>query len=138
MKSTSITVLIGIIGCTLVPLVSPAQAAKFNETIIYSFCSGGYPCVDGQWPQAGLIDVKGTLYGTTVFGGAHADGAVFAVNADTGAETVIYSFCSQRSGNACPDGSLPEASLIDVNGILYGTTTEGGGADDGTVFSIDP
>ena len=137
MKITSITAFIGIVGFTLVPPVSAAQPAKFKETVVYSFCGGGCPCADGEWPSASLIDVKGTLYGTTVFGGADADGAVFAVNQDTGAETVLYSFCSQGSGGNCLDGELPEASLIEVNGTLYGTTAWGGSGGDGTVFSID-
>jgi hypothetical protein len=36
-------------------------------------------CTDGQYPDAGLIDVKGTLYGTTREGGASGLGTVFAV-----------------------------------------------------------
>ncbi len=34
---------------------------------------------DGQQPSAGLIDVKGTLYGTTSLGGPDGDGTVFAL-----------------------------------------------------------
>jgi uncharacterized repeat protein (TIGR03803 family) len=30
-------------------------------------------------PDANLIDVKGTLYGTTFAGGAYGDGTVFAI-----------------------------------------------------------
>ncbi len=36
-----------------------------TESVIYSF--KGYP-YDGETPDAGLIDVKGTLYGTTEYG----------------------------------------------------------------------
>jgi uncharacterized repeat protein (TIGR03803 family) len=35
-----------------------------------------------------VIDVKGTLYGTTAFGGAYGNGTVFALNAATGAQNV--------------------------------------------------
>ena len=50
---------------------------------------------------------------------------------------LIYTF-SQQSG---ADGGLPEASLIDLKGMLYGTTSVGGtgGCDDqgcGTVFAV--
>jgi uncharacterized repeat protein (TIGR03803 family) len=56
---------------------------------------------------------------------------VFAVDASTGAETVLHSF----GGSA--DGTLPYASLIDVKDTLYGTTSYGGAHGDGTVFSLD-
>jgi uncharacterized repeat protein (TIGR03803 family) len=116
------------------------------ETVLYSFCSQPN-CTDGTALDAGGIDVNGTLYGTTAIGGANCQaiggcGTVFAVNPNTGAETVLYSFCGQQN---CTDGFLPQAGLIDVGGILYGTTT-GGGANCqrndfggcGTVFALDP
>ena len=53
----------------------------------------------------------------------------------TGAETVLYSFCSQTG---CADGANPYGTLIDVKGKLYGTTGAGGDAGKGTAFSIDP
>ncbi|MGA8797360.1 MAG: choice-of-anchor tandem repeat GloVer-containing protein [Candidatus Cybelea sp.] len=36
------------------------------------------------------------------------------------------------------DGKYPYASLINVNGALYGTTTGGGAKNYGTVFSLSP
>jgi len=109
------------------------------ETVLHSFGTSGGDGADG-W--ASLIDVNGTLYGTTCCGGANANGGtVFAINRKTGAETVVYSFCSQTN---CTDGAGPLASLIEVNGALYGTTSVGGANEDcvgfgcGTVFSVDP
>jgi uncharacterized repeat protein (TIGR03803 family) len=104
-----------------------------KETVLYSFCSIA-SCKDGAYPIAGLIDVKGTLYGTTNIGGANGDGTVFSIT-PSGKETVLYSF-----GAGSYDGENPEAALLDVNGTLYGTTY-GGGANGcldgcGTVFSI--
>jgi uncharacterized repeat protein (TIGR03803 family) len=93
---------------------------------------------DGANPVASLIDVKGTLYGTTEEGiGTGSEnsgyGTVFSIST-TGTENVLYNF---PYGGA--DGTAPAASLIDVNGILYGTTVAGGvyhyGAN-GTAFSI--
>ncbi len=102
------------------------------ETVLYSFCVLKY-CADGYGPLGGLIEVNGTLYGTTGSGGAHAKGTVFAVDPTTGAESVIYSFCSAQN---CVDGSEPQSGLIDVKGSLYGTTVSGGSANGGTVFSL--
>ena len=86
---------------------------------------------DGANPYAGLVDVKGTLYGTTTAGGANLVGTVFAI-APSGAETVLHSF--EGSG----DGSSPYGGLVDVSGMLYGTTLDGGAHNQGTVFTITP
>jgi uncharacterized repeat protein (TIGR03803 family) len=115
------------------------------EKTLHTFCSQSR-CADGDSPVAGLIDVKGMLYGTTIRGGntgcdGDGCGTVFSIDPNTGAEKVLYSFCSQPN---CADGGLPQASLIDVNGTLYGTTVDGGGTGCGndqgcgTVFSLDP
>lgn len=109
------------------------------ETVAYSFCSQAN-CPDGETPAAALIDVNGTLYGTTLYGGAHGGGTVFAFNPNTGAETVPYSFCLQSN---CADGIGPYSALINVNGTLYGTTIIGGAnyngqGEGGTVFSLNP
>jgi uncharacterized repeat protein (TIGR03803 family) len=99
------------------------------ETVLHSFGNGS----DGQAPLAGLIDVKGTLYGTTYGGGAFGQGTVFALDAGTGAEKVLYSFCSQAG---CSDGRNPAGGLINVKGTLYGTTILSN--DFGAVFALDP
>jgi uncharacterized repeat protein (TIGR03803 family) len=117
------------------------------ETVLYSFCSR-HRCADGAWPVASLIDVSGTLYGTTWYGGTNSNselcdgggtvgcGSVFSLSLATGEEKALYSFCSQKN---CADGGLPKAGLIDVGGVLYGTTGEGGSyGGGGTVFSLDP
>ncbi|MGA2759433.1 MAG: hypothetical protein ABSF08_03800, partial [Candidatus Cybelea sp.] len=44
-------------------------------TLFYSFKGGAG---DGANPWAGLVNVKGTLYGTTYDGGANDNGAVFS------------------------------------------------------------
>ncbi len=100
-------------------------AATAGYISLYSF--GKRPS-DGQQPRAGLIDVSGTLYGTTYAGGVYSDGTVFSVGT-TGTEKVLYSFHGER------DGANPSASLLNVKGALYGTTEYGGGdAGLGTVF----
>ncbi|HEX4158175.1 MAG TPA: hypothetical protein VHY79_06845 [Rhizomicrobium sp.] len=52
---------------------------------------------------------------------------------NTGAEKVLYSFCSLTN---CTDGATPFANLIAVNGVLYGTTYTGGTNGDGAVFAL--
>jgi uncharacterized repeat protein (TIGR03803 family) len=89
---------------------------------------------DGAYPAAGVIDVNGTLYGTTQLGGGSGvgHGSVFSIDPATHAEAVIYAF------KGFPDGNEPAAPLIEVNGMLYGTTILGGTRNDGTVFSVAP
>ena len=94
---------------------------------LYSF--GAAP--DGDRPDAALIAVKGTFYGTTGEGGVHDRGTVFSLTT-SGTENVLHSF---GKGN---DGRQPQASLIEVKGRLYGTTKGGGKYGRGTVFSITP
>lgn len=99
-----------------------------SEHVVYSF--KGVP--DAYNPTASLLDLNGTLYGTTQVGGEYGYGAVFAVTT-SGAEHVLYSF---RGGS---DGWAPFASLTAVNGALYGTTFNGGSRCKigcGTVFRV--
>jgi uncharacterized repeat protein (TIGR03803 family) len=50
-------------------------------TTLYSFCSQGYPCMDGASPDAGFVqDTNGNLYGTTLAGGAVNEGTVFGLS----------------------------------------------------------
>jgi uncharacterized repeat protein (TIGR03803 family) len=98
-----------------------------KERVLYSF---GASSNDGLNPYANLIIVHGTLYGTTVNGGAYGEGTVFALT-KTGVEHLLYSF-----GAASGDGANPRGGLIFVRGTLYGTTISGGSSGDGTVFGV--
>jgi uncharacterized repeat protein (TIGR03803 family) len=82
---------------------------------LYRFNGSG-----GAQPEASLINVNGTLYGTTNYGGKYGFGTVFSITT-AGSEKVLHSF----KGGA--DGSSPQSGLLDVNGTLYGTTSLGGG-----------
>ena len=74
--------------------------------------------------------MKGTLYGTTWWGGlACSCGAIFEISL-SGKERTLYRF---KGGT---DGARPAAGLINVNGTLYGTTSQGGASNDGTIFKI--
>lgn len=93
--------------------------------MLYAFAGG----TDGANPAASLIDVGGTLYGTTYSGGQGGCGTVYQVT-QGGAEVVLYAF---KCGT---DGANPEANLLDVGGTLYGTTLNGGANASGTVFAV--
>jgi uncharacterized repeat protein (TIGR03803 family) len=99
------------------------------ETIIYHFL--GRP--DAVGPTGGLIYRDGILYGTSGGGGANNMGAVFAIDLATKTETVLYSF----TGADGLDGVNSQAKLVYRGGYLYGTTTDGGTANDGIVFKVN-
>ena len=104
-------------------------------TTLYSFCSLGYPCTDGAYPDAGLVQAaNGDLYGTTGIGSANnlKYGTVFKITPG-GTLTTLHSF-------NYTDGEGPFAGLVQAaNGDLYGTTSSGGANGYyGTVFKITP
>jgi uncharacterized repeat protein (TIGR03803 family) len=108
-------------------LLSSATASAANFATLYSVTGSS----DGAG-GSGLLDVGGTLYGATRGGGTLGLGTVFALNPVTRVEKVLYSF---TGGN---DGISPNGTLIDVGGMLYATTANGGTFSEGTVFSVDP
>ena len=98
-----------------------------KETVLHNFKGKA----DGASPIAGLVrGPRGTLYGTTVEGGASNYGTVLKLN-KAGKETVLHSFNRQ-------DGSYADAGLLrDSAGNLFGATVKGGTANLGTVFELD-
>jgi uncharacterized repeat protein (TIGR03803 family) len=114
-------------GCGTVFKITPTG----RLITLYSFGDGA----DGYAPSAGLIQATdGNFYGTTQYGGANfGDGTVFRITPD-GALTTLYTF---GPGNSFVDGGYPAATLVQgTDGNLYGSTRDGGGADDGTIFMI--
>jgi uncharacterized repeat protein (TIGR03803 family) len=76
------------------------------------------------------VDAKGDLFGTTILGGADNDGTVWEIAAGTNTIDVLASFDGA-------DGNRGGAGLtIDGDGDLFGTTSQGGASNDGTVFEV--
>ncbi len=88
---------------------------------------------DGARPNAGLVQgPDGTLYGTTQYGGAAGNGAVFRIQPDGSGYSTLFS--CQFSGG---DGYLAQAPMTTgSDGMLYGTCSYGGAYGIGTVFRI--
>jgi uncharacterized repeat protein (TIGR03803 family) len=88
---------------------------------------------DGANPVAGVIDEKGSLYGTTYYGGCCGDaGLVFKVG-PTGSEDILWKFTGD------PDGSNPTGGVVkDKAGNIFGTTLYGGSQNEGAVYEITP
>jgi uncharacterized repeat protein (TIGR03803 family) len=108
-------------------------------TLLYSFTGTTDIVNTGSNPIAGLIrDGSDNFYGVTSTGGSHVlcegqpgCGTIFKLEA-TGKLRVLYVF---RGGR---DGANPRSPLIaDHAGNLYGTASEAGRFDVGTVFKLD-
>lgn len=92
---------------------------------------------DGADPNGGLVLSGDTLYGTTSGGGKSGWGTVFAVCTNGNQFGVLHAFSAADPDTyANMDGAGPEAGLTLLNNILYGTTSYGGSAGNGTLFSI--
>lgn len=84
-----------------------------------------------------VIGKSGVLYGTTYTEGTSNGGTVFSLTppASTGGawiETVLYNFTGSHGLN-------PTGVAISKNGVLFGTTQNGGApCGCGTVFALKP
>jgi hypothetical protein len=85
----------------------------------------------GAFPIGPLFQsAAGGLYSTTQNGGTRGEGTIYKVNSVLSV-TVEHSF-----GNLFGDGTYPSAGLtLGTDGKYYGSTTEGGTFDDGTLFN---
>lgn len=108
------------------------STASGTWNVLYNFSGAIGGSTDGAAPTSGLVDVGGTLYGTTFNGGsASSYGTLFSYDPGSGQEQVLVSFNAN-------DGANPHGAVIDVGGILYGTTQSGGaGTSYGTLFAYD-
>ncbi|HWX22841.1 MAG TPA: choice-of-anchor tandem repeat GloVer-containing protein [Candidatus Binatia bacterium] len=100
-------------------------------TNLYDF---SWDNADARVPLAGLLKASdGRLYGTASRGGRADDGALFRLDQSGANYTVLASF-SWTGG----DGWNPQADLIEASdGLLYGTTFNGGSNNFGTVFRLN-
>lgn len=104
-------------------------------TILHQF-TGLSRTGDGADPFGGpIIDSAGNLYGATYDGGnddhfGSGDGVVYKLAPD-GTETILHSFANT------PDGAQPTGTLLRTkDGALFGTSLQGGAANQGTVYEI--
>jgi hypothetical protein len=135
-----------ILAMLIVGLMCVGSAAAQHEAVLYTFVGG----TDGSSPIAPLLaDPSGNLFGTTIGGGAGCEpegcGTVFELFPSSSGgwtESVLYRF---QGGT---DGVFPYGSLVmDAEGNLFGTTSQGGSEDIscsfgqggcGTVFELSP
>jgi len=128
-------------GCGAVFSLAPpsTQGGPWTETVLWNF--GGAPG-DGVIPVGGVVvGSGGVLYGTATGGGYPlcGCGVVFSLTPPESrggawTESILLAF-----GSVDGSGQRPETGLaLGGDGVLYGTTSEGGRYGTGTVFSLAP
>ncbi len=117
----------------------------YSGGTVFRFTPGGVVTVlhgftdpEGDKPEGGIVQGSdGNLYGTTEGGSIANLGAVYRVTL-AGEFTVLHQFTgSQPTGPT--DGAQPFGEMIQgQDGNFYGTTSQGGAGNLGSVFQITP
>jgi uncharacterized repeat protein (TIGR03803 family) len=113
---------------TIYQLVREAHDWRFH--VLYSFKDQP----DGGFPYAGLtFDALGNIYGTTYYAGADDVGCVYQLSPHRHGdwkERVLHSFRGADGADSIANVNL------DRSGNIYGTTSKGGAAHLGVIFSL--
>jgi uncharacterized repeat protein (TIGR03803 family) len=105
-----------LLSLVLLGAIAASGANASSEAIVHDFDGN----LEGWHSVSGLIKVGTSLYGMTEYGGTHNAGTVFMMT-QGGVETVLHDFAYGGT-----DGTYPAGGLVYFNGVLYGTTTQGG------------
>ena len=102
------------------------------ERILYNFALDA-------WGSSGVIfGADGSLYGTTINGGAADCGTIYKLSPAAPAANQEWQLTILHRFNGS-DGCQPDANLtLGPDGNLYGTTATGGAGGAGVVFEITP
>ena len=123
-------------GCT-------SQGGVNNYGVLFSFNPANntynkihdFDMVDGMMPVGKIIKASdGKLYGLTSYGGlTGSPGTIFKIDPSTDVFSTLYNFPTDGL-----TGMNPFGGFIEKNGILYGTTDNGGVNNSGVIFKFDP
>ncbi len=113
-------------ACLVLAAFVAPRAGHAAEVVMHSFNG----TTDGAYPSAPLAAGGSGLMSTTSGSGA-THGNVFSV-----ATTGSYAFTNMHSFAGMPDGAAPDAALVNIGGVYYGTTSGGGRYNGGSVYAI--
>lgn len=115
----------GAYGGGVIYSLNPSNGTMTN---LVNFNGGGN---NGAAPSMRMNDIGGLLYGTTTTGGANGVGTLFSFNPGTNGLATLANFSTSTTGGN------PYDAPIDINGVLYGTTSNGGKYQEGAIFSYN-
>lgn len=88
--------------------------------------------LNGRLPYSLIISsADSKIIGLTGFGGVEDEGTLFELDSTYNLKK-LYDF------GTSPMGKYPNSDLVQLNGILFGTTREGGLYGNGTIYSYNP
>jgi trimeric autotransporter adhesin len=102
-----------------------SNGSDFQQLYSFNFFAGG------ESPDLTLVG--STLYGTTTSNLNSENGTIFSIQTDGTDFQTLHTF-----GLAAGDGFTPVNQLMMIGSKLYGSTSNGGISNNGTVFSINP
>ena len=114
---------------------SATRSSQASELVTYTPVYSFSPPPDGNSPSSDVIFTNNRFYGTTYGGGATPSpgpcaqgcGTVYSIDpSGSKPEKIVYAF-KGGEGGAIPQGGLTNP----VNGVIYGTTSNGGHKDAG-------
>lgn len=112
--------------------------ATFSVLHAFTTVDSTFANNDGAFPNAPMLLVGSTLYGTTSQGGQGAGGSIFKIGTDGTSFITLYSFTPPNPGTGViGDGAYPLGGLTLVGTSLFGTTSAGGAFDDGIIFKLN-
>lgn len=116
-----------------------SEGGRFGMGTMFRFTGDGndlsilhhFSWDDGAYPYGSILqNCDGLLYGVTHCGGKNSVGTVFRIRRNGSDFKVLHHFDPENGGH-------PYSDLIEgCDGVLYGTTNDGGKHKSGTVFSI--
>lgn len=119
-------------GCGTVFRLNKPSGHAWTATVLHALDK-----TDG-WEAAGpvVFDSAGNLYAAATAGGANGRGSVYKLIPRSSGPWAIQILHSLSNN---PDGAQPLAGVIlNSTGLLFGTTSAGGSAEQGVVFEIGP
>ena len=139
MRLIALVVCCTLAGCARALTSSPLPAVYSYGAALQRPEASSYKTIfrfnntDGAYPSAGLTAYKDVLYGATPAGGSGREGTFFSITPG-GAERTLYTFGKVLAGDSGPQFG----PLVEVNGVFYGTTYQGGAHALGSVFRVSP
>ncbi len=131
----------GYTGCGTIFRMTPQGTVTVLYSFPYSATTNRAP--QGAFPTAGLIQATdGFLYGVAQDGGlggcngALGCGTAFRISL-AGSFKLLHQFCGSGDCTGIDEGGRPSGHLVQAaNGRFYGATSQGGLANNGTLFSM--
>lgn len=108
-----------------------ASGKDFN--VIYNFEDGDNNGLGNEPHHDAMLYYNNALYGVTVYGGNNNNGVIFKINPDGSGYMPLHIF---KGGT--DDGAQPHSGVLEINGVFYGMTAEGGNEGKGVIYKINP